>query len=457
MKVAVVGAGLAGLAAACELSDLGHTVTVFEKRPWAGGKTYSFADREIGEAVDNGQHVFMACTTEYTAFLRRIGTLGLTRRQRRLDVRVFGAGGRMSRLQADRLPAPLHLGRSFALYRHLSLGDRVRAGWLLLRAYHMGEPARRALHSVSFGSWLRNHGQTDRSIRDFWDFMLIPTLNCRSEEASATDALFVLREGFLQCSTSSAIGVAAVGLSELHVRPAIQYIEARGGGVVTGLEVKGVAPSPDGGLEVHLSAGTAISADGAVIAVPHDVVGCLVPERFRAMAPFGTIAEIKPAPIINLHFWFDRAVADWPFAAFIGSELQWVFNRDRLDAPAEPRRHHVVVSLSAAQPYMALSQRGLEERFLPQLMAALPGARDAKLLKFTAIKEPHATFVPEPGLHRPGPRTPIPNLVLEGSYTSTGWPATMESAVRSGLTAAREVDVELRASGEDTIVRARRV
>ena len=182
-----------------------------------------------------------------------------------------------------------------------------------------------------------------------------------------------------------------------------------------------------------------------------------VGDEARFAASLASLGDFATAPIINLHFWFDRTVAPWPFAAFTGSELQWVFNRDRFDSPALPRRHHVVVSLSAAQTYMALNRRELEERFLPQLRAALPGAGEAELLKFMAIKEPNATFIAAPGLSRPGPGTPIPNLVLAGSYTSTGWPATMESAVRSGLTAARELDVHLRASGEGAIVRAGRV
>lgn len=446
MKVAVVGAGLAGLAAACDLSDLGHTVTLIEKRPWAGGKTYSFADRKTGDLVDNGQHVFMACTTEYAAFLGRIGTLGRTRRQRRLNVRVFGAGGRMCRLRALPLPAPLHLAPSFAVYGHLALGDRLRAGWLLVRIWRMSEPERLSLHAASFGDWLSAQGQSARAIRDFWDFMLVPTLNCRSAEASAADALFVLREGFLKNSTSSAVGLGAVPLSELHVAPAIAYIEARGGGVVTGLEVRGVEPAKGGGVAVHLSRGAAVSAHGAVLALPPGEAGCLVPGRFRTMAPFAALGDFTTAPIINLHFWFDRPIADWPFAAFVDSELQWVFNRDRLDAPALPRRHHVVVSLSAAGPYMALDRGELEARFLAQLRDAVPGARGAQLIAFNAIKEPHATFVPAPGLLRPGPRTPIPGIVLAGSYTGTGWPATMEGAVRSGVTAARELDVQLKAS-----------
>jgi hydroxysqualene dehydroxylase len=442
MNVAVVGAGLAGLTAACELADLGHRVTVFEKRPWAGGKTYSFRDRESGAAVDNGQHVFMACTTAYEGFLRRLGTLHLTRRQRRLRVQVFGADGRESTLQAQALPSPLHLGLSFLRYRHLGWRDKAAVGRAFLTIRRMSESQRLAASGTAFGDWLAAHGQSPAAIRDFWDFLLIPTLNCRSGEARASDALFVIREGFLASSRSSAVGVSAVGLSDLHVAPAVRYIEARGGSVRLSSAVSCL--DHDGGrvTEVALASGERVPVDAAIIALPHRQVAAIVPEPWRSQPPFDSLATIPVAPIVNLHFWFDRPVAGWPFAAFVGNELQWVFNHDRLDRTPERGLHHLAVSLSAAQPYMALNRTELRDRFLPQVRQAIPGAKDAVLLRFSAIKEPEATFVPAPGICRPGPATPIPNVVLAGAYTNTGWPATMESAVRSGLSAARELHVK---------------
>ncbi len=473
MNVAIVGAGLAGLAAACELSGLGHRVTLFEKRPWCGGKTYSFTDRETGEEVDNGQHVFMGCTTEYTAFLRRLGTIGLARRQRRLSVSVYDAHGRRARLRSRWLPAPLHLGLSFALYRHLSLRDRLSVGRLLLRVWRLHEARRATLCGLSFGQWLRDHGQSEAAIRDFWDFVLVPTLNCRSGDASAADALFVLREGFLKDSTSAAIGLPGVGLSKLHVEPALAQLQRRGGEVRTGAEVTRFVTGRGMVSAVELKDGSHEAFDAFICAAPHTKVAALFDPG--AGAPFRRLADIPTAPIINLHFWFDRSVADFPFAAFIGSELQWVFNRDRLDITPEPRavasvprppsgnhlssgaaetatrKHHVVVSLSAAGPYMDLDRRQLEERFLPQLRAALPLAAGAALLKFQAIKEPEATFVPAPGIRRPPNATHFANLYLAGAYTDTGWPATMESAVRSGLNAARALHVHCVTSKEAAI------
>jgi squalene-associated FAD-dependent desaturase len=443
VNIAVIGGGLAGLAAACELSDREFRVTLFEKRPFLGGKTYSFTDPDTGELVDNGQHVFMECTTAYIAFLRKLGTLGLARRQKRLRVRVFGPRGRSARLAAMPLPPPFHLAWSFARYRHLSLADRIRAGRLMLRAWRMPEEDRHALGGTAFAEWLRANGQSPAAIRDFWDFVLIPTLNCRSSQAAAADALFVLREGFLQTSSSAAVAIPAVGLSRLHIDPAVEYIHRRGGEIRAGQAVEGLEVAQGAVTGLRSGHGAPAAFDGYVLAVPHTKVCDLLPPAEAARPPFADLPAIPSSPIVNLHLWFDRPVADFGFAAFVGNELQWAFNRDRLDHEPSGSRHHLVVSLSAADEYMSLTKRELQDRFLPQVCSALPVAREATLLKFTAIKEPEATFVPAPGIRRPAPGTPLSNLVLAGAYTATGWPATMESAVRSGVEAARALETRL--------------
>jgi predicted NAD/FAD-dependent oxidoreductase len=183
----------------------------------------------------------------------------------------------------------------------------------------------------------------------------------------------------------------------------------------------------------------AVPARQSLDVLPLEIVESKIGERLRA---------VQSAPIVNLHAWFDRPVAEFPFAAFTGNELQWVFNRDRLDVRprSSPGMHHIVVSLSAAAEYMPLTKRELEERFVPQIRAALPAARSAALVRFQAIKEPEATFVPAPGLERAGPETPVAGLVLAGAHTATGWPATMESAVRSGRSASMALAVDFQTS-----------
>lgn len=438
MRVAVLGAGLAGLAAACELVDFGHAVTVFERRPWAGGKTYSFTDGDTGASVDNGQHVFMACTTEYIQFLQRLGTLELTRRQERLRVPVFDQNGRVFTIVARDLPPPFHLARSLLHYRGLSPVERLRAGKALSAARRLSASSRERLADQSLGDWLRAHRQTERAISRLWDFLVLPTLNCRADQASARDALFVLHEGFLASSTSSAVGVAAVGLSQLHVEPAVRHIESRSGRVVTGARVRSISVA-EGRCTGVITDGGILGFDACVCALPPWDVPELLTRELAAKDPFALLSGFEPSPIVNLHLWFDQPVADFDFAAFTGSELQWVFNRSRLDLAPDAAGEHLVISLSGAGALMDLDKGELAERLVPQLRRALRIDGSVTVTRVLAIKEPAATFIPAPGLRRPSTETPVENLVLAGAHVDTGWPATMESAVRSGLAAARSL------------------
>ena len=445
MRVGIIGAGLAGLAAGLELADRGHEVELLERRPWAGGATYSFRDDQSGDEVDNGQHVFMHCTTAYRAFLERIGTLGLTRRQRRLHVPVFDEAGRRSDLRAAGLPFGLHLAPSLLRYRHLGWRQKAQIARAFLAIRGLQPADRMRLDGLTFEQWLRERGQTADTIREFWDFLVIPTLNCRAGQASASQALFVIEEGFQRDPGASALGVPAVGLSALHVDPAVRALEERGGIVslrapVERIEVAGrrVEALVLGGSEP--GGGARRTFDAYVSALAPWRLLPLLPEALHGEGAFGALARFEPAPILNVQLWFDRPVAGFAFAAFVRSELQWVFNRTRLSGGDEAAGQHLVLSISAPGELFALAGEELRDRLLPQLRAALPAARDARLLRVRAIKEPEATFLPAPGLVRPGPRTPLANFVLAGAYTDTGWPATMESAVRSGLAAAAAID-----------------
>ncbi|SVE27336.1 uncharacterized protein METZ01_LOCUS480190, partial [marine metagenome] len=211
MRIAIIGGGLAGLAAGCELVDLGHNVEVFESRPWAGGATYSFVPPKGTGEVDNGQHIFMHCTTAYTNFLERLGTFNLTKQQKLLHVPVFDEKGQRSDIQTTYLPAPLHFIPTFISYKHLALRQKIQIAAILLKIKLFNVSG--TTEDQSFHSWLSSQGQDDQTIRDFWDFLMKPILNCTTTQASAEQALFVINKGLLSDKKAMAIGFSTVGLS----------------------------------------------------------------------------------------------------------------------------------------------------------------------------------------------------------------------------------------------------
>ena len=294
-RIVVCGGGLAGVAAAVEAAGLGAEVTLVERRPFLGGKAFSFTDRESGREVDNGQHVFLGCCPAYMRLLRLLGTLGDTSLQRRLDAPVRDRAGRVGALRAGPLPAPLHLAGSFATYPHLSPREKAGALRGLAALAAMSERARADLDGVTFADWLAARGQPPGAVRRFWDLIVLPTCNDRSERVSAALAAFVFRRGFLQSAHGSAIGWSRVGLTRLVDPAARGFLAARGGRVVAGEAV--AEAGPEG---VTLADGTALPADGVVLALP--------PQRVAAACPAALPRDpgLGASPIVNVHVWYDR-------------------------------------------------------------------------------------------------------------------------------------------------------
>lgn len=442
-----MGAGLAGLAAACELADRGFAVTLLEKRPFAGGKTYSFVEPETGAEVDNGQHVVLRCCTAYTDLLRRLGASDGIRWQRRLDLTVLGPGGRSARLAARPLPAPFHLLPALVGYRHLSPAQRVRAarGALHMLRTHETAPG---LDDEPFGRWLRSRGQTGPLVRGLWDLFVTATLNAHCEDVSTAAALMVLRTGLLGSADAGAIGVPRVGLSSLHVEPALRELRRHDARIITRAAVRALHVEEDRVTGLALADGATLHADACAVAVPPSALAPLLPDQWRQHPLFERASRIRSAPIVNVHLWYERPVTDLPFVAFLDDDLQWAFNTSLLRSETGAGQH-LTLSFSAAQSFLDIEKAQIVERVTASLGRFFPSAQGNRITKAVVIKEPEATFLPEPGIDRlrPGPLSPIDNLFLAGAWTDTGWPATMEGAVRSGTTCARAVGNYLAAVG----------
>lgn len=430
----VVGGGLAGITAALALADAGVRVTLLEGRPRLGGLAFSFQRGNL--TVDNGQHVYLRCCTAYRWFLDRVDGAALAPLQDRLDVPVLDAEGRpgrrLGRLRRDALPVPLHLGRSLATYPHLSLAERAKVGRaaLALKALDLADPV---LDERDFGGWLAEHGQSARAVEALWDLVGVATLNAVAGDASLGLAAMVFKTGLLSDPGAADIGWAHVPLGELHDRLARKALDSAGVRTELRTRVTSISPQGKGNWAVQVP-GESLETDAVVLAVPQREAYDLLPEG--ALDHPERLLEIGTSPILNVHVVYDRKVLRRPFFAALGSPVQWVF--DRTEASGLIEGQYLALSQSAAQDEIDAPVSVLRERYLPELERLLPHARGAHVRDFFVTRERTATFAPTPGVGRlrPGARTKAPGLYLAGAWTATGWPATMESAVRSGVSAA---------------------
>lgn len=420
MQVLVVGAGLAGLAAALELARAGVKVTLAERRAFPGGRTYSFAGPD-GDELDNGQHVFLACCTAYREFLGDIGAKDLVYLQPRTKVPFIDARtGRTSWMCTSLLlPAPMHFLPSVLSYKPLTWRERKAA---VRCAREVMRTDRGALDDATMGEWLRDHGQSPNAIRNFWEISIVAVLNERVDRVSAAAGLFFFQEGFFGGKDASRVGYARVGLGKIAER-AVAAIRAAGGEVKFGERVER--------LEGY---------DYYIPAVPAKALLELLTPEQRAMECFARAADMPTSPIMNIHVRFDRPVWDRAFAAFVGSPLQWVFNRSEITGQSGGGTR-LTISQSGARELMDEPNEAIEERFVGELRRLLPDARDAIVRRVTIVREPEATFVAAPGTRakRLPCETPLPNVFLAGEWTESEWPSTMEGAVRSGWRAAQAV------------------
>ena len=494
MKAVVIGGGLAGLTAAIELAGQGAQVTLLEAKPRLGGATCSFS--RDGLTVDTGQHVFLRCCTAYQDLLAKLGMTANAPIQPRFDVTVLAPGGRSAsprraRLRRTALPGPLHMLPALARYRFLSLAERTvvsRASLAMRRV----DPADPAVDSVRFGDWLAAHGQSEHARRVLWDLFTVSALNIAGDDASLSLAATVVKTGLLGANNAADIGVPALPLGELHGTAAATLLTKLGAQIHLNTKVAAITPmpattpadatTPAGPEQNHPfrielartgpdSANPDIWADVVVVAVPPEQAAQLIPADALPAATISGWSGLGASPIVNIHVIYDRKVMDLSFVAAVNSPVQWIFDRtaisglapapssahsgsiaqssplERVDGAIDPvsggrgRVQYLALSQSAGDEYADMKVAELRELFVPALAELLPAARDANVAEFFVTREPRATFrqVPGTGALRPPAGTKLPGLVLAGAWTDTGWPDTMEGAVRSGLAAAAEL------------------
>jgi squalene-associated FAD-dependent desaturase len=430
IRVVVVGGGLAGMATAVAMESAGAQVTLIEARKTLGGRAGSFEDPQTGETLDNCQHVLLGCCTNLRDFYRRIGVGHLIQFER--TIRFVDPRGNQYGLSGTAgLPAPLHLGPSFLRFGALTLGERVALYRAMTAMLRLGRSGRLSLADVPFGQWLEEHGQPASLITKLYEPILIGSLNEDPKLASSSYAIQVFQDALLFNSRGYVLGLPTCPLGQLYER--LPCRDVRVSARVAELEFSNGAVAG-----VNLQSGEFVPADAVVLATNHHAVQRWVPAEFqRSDSRFAGLPELNNVPILGAHLWFDRPVLRESHAAFLEGPLQWLFRKDS-------EGHSVHGVISAARDWLDVPRNQALAQFEHQIRATFPRASGAKLQRGVVVIEKRATFSPLPGTDRLRPPQSSPpggiqNLYLAGDYTRTGWPATMEGAVRSGYLAAGAV------------------
>lgn len=432
-RVIIIGGGFSGLAAGVRLCEQGWRVLLLERRNHLGGRAYSFVDSKTGDIVDNGQHLFMGCYHQTIAFLKKIGCLDGLKFQDRPRVDFLDREHGFTSFECSSLPAPMHAVAGLFKMKGITLGDKLRTLKVGRAIQKNGDPAPLAM---TVSEWLGQLSQSDRIKQRFWYPMAIATLNESPHTASARMMKAVLKEAFGGGMRSASIGVARVGLSQLYTEGASEFIRSRGGEVRANAQVHRLVVENESAAAVELAGGERIEADYFISAVPPAALLQMLPWELRR-ENFSKLESLESSPIVSINLWFDRPVIDHEFVGLIGTRSQWVFNRDLILSPAR-RSNQIAVIISAARDFIDWTKEALVDTALTELNELLPASRPARLLHSRIVKEREATLAHtvESDSLRPGPRTVVRNLILAGDWTATGLPATIESAVMSGNTAA---------------------
>lgn len=441
----IVGGGLAGLAAATSLARRGIAVTLLESRPRLGGRASSFVDQSTGQRIDNCQHVILGCCTNFRHFC---DTLGLAKHFRvERELYFIGRDGVVNRFAAGRLPAPLHLLSAFRRLSYLTSQDlrAISSGLRNLVRCDLSAWSQR-----SFAEWLAEQKQPAACINRFWNVVLVSALSETPDRIDVGYARKVFVDSFLSNRDGWTMQLPTVPLEELYGGMVNDELARHGATVRLQAGVERVRVVDGNAAGVELRSGEFIAADDVILAVPHERLLAMLPESVQQHPAVAPMRELYPAPITSVHLWFDRPITDLPHAVLVDRLSQWVFNRSKLHASgSHETSHYYQVVVSASHELRSHSNQEVVDEVVRELCAVWPRTGEAKLIHSRVVTEHTAVFSPRPGVDhlRPAQQSPLSNLQFAGDWTRTGWPATMEGAVRSGYLAAENV---LRRRGQPT-------
>jgi squalene-associated FAD-dependent desaturase len=430
--VAIVGGGLAGMAAALALAENGCQVDLFEQKHRLGGRVGSFRDPTTGELVDYCMHVSMGCCTNFLDFIRRTGVDDCFQRHRRLT--FVGPDGEICKFDSWRwLPAPLHLLPGFARLRYLTLRERLSIGRCLMRMGRLGSDDWRG---KTAGAWLREQRQSKRTIERFWSVVLVSALGDTVDRVALSMARKVFLDGFMRSADGYEILLPKIPLGEIFDGRVKRRLQDLGVNIHLGSQVRSIEMNEGQAESLTVADGRRVGFDALVVAVPWTTIGRLIsPEQRLLLHADWQVGQIESSEITAVHLWFDRPITSLPHAAFVGRTSDWIFRHN--DSAGSASSHHYQVVISASQQ-LEMPREQLLDAVLNDLRSVWSETRSAQLVHHRIVTEKHAVFsTTGEGLHsRLGPTTKMGNVYLAGDWTETGWPATMEGAILSGYRAA---------------------
>lgn len=432
--VAVVGAGVAGMSAACALAEAGFAVRVLERRGYLGGRASSYLHPGVGEVIDNCQHVLFGCCTNLQGFYRRIGVTD--RIHWTSAMTMIEPGGRRSRLGPSLLPPPLHGLPRLLAASAFSFADKLS----LARAFAALARPVPPDSNENLGAWLKRHKQTRGAVNRFWRLVIASALNAEIDEIALPYAAKVIRELFMNSAFAGSMGMSKVPLSELY-EEVTPFLEERGGSVLLNSNVEGATWDEELSQWSLQTRGAELRSDFVVAALPFEgmakLLPCLPPaEGADALAV--KLERHEHWPICSVHLWFDREITELEHAVLLDREIHWLYNQSRLQGRGG---NYIELVVSATRAFAALPREEAIAQALRELEEFFPAVKEAKVQKVALVKEVRATFGVPPGIDaaRPSAVSPWPNLFLAGDWVRTGWPSTMESGARSGHLAAEAV------------------
>ena len=443
-SVTIIGAGVAGLSAACALAASGLHVNLVERRSYLGGRASSYLHPGVNEVIDNCQHVLFGCCTNLIGFYRRIGVA--ERIHWTSEMTMIEPGGRRSRLGPFelgplRLPAPLHSAPSFLNARAFTLADKIALG-RAMRA--MMKPEALEDTRETLGDWLRRHKQTEGAVNRFWRLVIASALNAEIDSIAVPYAAKVIRELFMNSAEAGRMGMSTIPLSELYAN-VTPFLEARGGSVLLNTHVEGAAWDEETSRWMICTRTGELISDCVILALPFEAMRKLLPHLPAEEGAEKLARQIERHehwPICSVHLWFDREITGLEHAVLLDREIHWMYNQSKLQGRAG---HYIELVVSATRSFAALPREAAIQQALRELAEFFPRVKEAKLEKAALVKEVRATFGVPPGIDaaRPNAVSPWPNCFLAGDWVQTGWPSTMESAARSGHLAAEALSMAM--------------